>query len=174
MKAVWALLAGSVMVWTLLFIVWPWFAGSPKQPAMRTAALSNMKRLGHSLVLYSQDSDGRFPPVDRWNDVVAPVLMAEDPRVEIDRLLRLKYDDNTTLSAAMNAFLDQAKPVEDDGSTVLLVQVDSKGRNLCGGPADAWDGYGGDHKVAVGFTDGRAKQTPGRLLGQLRWRPRTK
>lgn len=174
MKAVWALLAGLVVVWTWLFMVWPWFAGSRKQPAMRAAALSNMKQLGQALVLYSQDSDGRFPPADRWNDLVAPILIAENSRVEIDRLLRLKYDEETTLSAAMNALLDLAHPIEDDGATVLLGQVDSTGRNLWGGPAGAWKGHGGEHKVAVSFTGGRVKQTPRTALGQLRWRPRTK
>lgn len=173
MKVVWALLVVIVAVWTLLYIVWPLFAGSHRPSALRTAALSNMKQLGHALVLYSQDSDGRLPPADRWNDLVAPVLKAEGPRTEIDLLLHLKYDDKTMLSAAMNGLLDRAKPFQDDGTTVLLVQVDSKGRNLWGGPADAWKGFGDDHKVAVCFTDGRAKQTPRKKLGQLQWRPRT-
>lgn len=132
-----------------------------------TAGLSYTKQVSLGLSIYVSDSNDLYPPCDTWGDAVFPYIKSTE-------LFAYRFDDHTTLSPAMNAFMDRKpQPAEQvTAQLVTLFQVVGPARNAWGGPAGAWAGYPQrNHSVAIAFADGHAWLAPRPKLFALRWRP---
>lgn len=52
-------------------ILFPVFAQA-REKARQTTCLANLKQIGLAAQMYTQDYDGRFPPANKWCDVLSP------------------------------------------------------------------------------------------------------
>jgi prepilin-type processing-associated H-X9-DG protein len=66
---------GATIALVLAVILVPVFAQA-REKARQTTCLTNLKRAGQAIALYSADYDDYLPLADRWADVTAPYLPA--------------------------------------------------------------------------------------------------
>ncbi|MDR3689613.1 MAG: DUF1559 domain-containing protein [Fimbriimonas sp.] len=77
----WIFLAVLIGVtYSVLYPIWK----SARPAAPRTVCLSNLKQLALAALMYSNDADDRFPPADRWMDVVESYRTHEDVSHDVE------------------------------------------------------------------------------------------
>ncbi|MCC6728342.1 MAG: hypothetical protein IT208_03285 [Chthonomonadales bacterium] len=126
----------------------------------RTACLSNQRRLGTALLLYSQDHDWRLPPAERcieggiwltWDALARPYLSGEPathcpanpPMGAVDPYYGYAVGTSYALNARFGGFFSQAPyPLENlelPEQTVLLAEGGAyRPRGPFGRPAGPW------------------------------------
>ena len=137
-----------------------------KGRAIRTACLSNIKQIGYAHLLYTEDHNGRFAPIE-WVPVIKP-------RLKEDRVLQcpiaVKQDGS---GYAYNRLLASVKDTDVDQpeNTALHFEVDDL---RLGATADRLSPLATkrhDETLALAFTDGHAKRVRFDRLKSVKLRP---
>ena len=106
----------AVAVGLVAAIVWPVFEKADARPR-RGGCISNLKKLGFGLLMYSNEENDRFPPRDLWAD--ATLRYAKNPDLLFDPALR-KGADKGPYAYAFNGALSGAKPPKDPMTTPMM------------------------------------------------------
>lgn len=158
----WIPIVGFMIVGSGAMILAPVFA-SARAASTYAHCLSNAKQLVVGMQIYSADWNDRFPPAEKWHDLIK----ASVPSKGLD--LKCPTADKP-FSYAMNKAMSKVSltDVEDPQSTVLLFEHWSDNPNQSGDKSS----FQTPHGVigSVGFADGAG----GRKKSddpKLRWKP---
>lgn len=140
-------------------ILFPVFSKA-RQKAQQASCMSNIKQINLSMLMYSQDHDGKLPALNKWND------FADSPRT----LICPSADSRELPSYAMNAKVDgiSLNSIKTPDEFVLIFDSEP-GRNRFGGPELLPlkpRHSGGDN---FGFADGHAKFVPNLSGRYTKW-----
>jgi prepilin-type processing-associated H-X9-DG protein len=154
----------------LLAILMPSLA-KVKQIAERTVCMTNMKQLSMSVMIYTEDYDGKFPTADQWSDLLEPYLGDTT-----NPFTSCPVETGEGFSYAFNQNLD-GLTTADVGMDVVLLFESQPGHNLTGGPellitnrhpASNRDSFGGCN---VAFVDGHIEFINAEDIENLKWKP---
>ncbi len=135
-----------------------------------------------AMLIYAEEHNGLLPPADKWGSVSTQNLQTPrllfSPQLPISDELRkelrdFKTNDPNRWELGCHYALNKAvagKSLKEQGARVLIFESDL-GWNGSGGLADAKK-FMAKHKltaIAVGFTDGTARQLTLKELKSLKW-----
>lgn len=140
--------------------------GRTRQLAQRITCSTNLSGLGKSMLVYTNDYDGKYPTAGKWCD-----LLIEKSDAAPEQFL---CPSNTTLDAqssyAFNIYL-AGRISEVHPDTVMLFETSNSGENPVGGPEIlSTQRHQGDGCNIV-FADGHVKFVKTEELPSLRWKP---
>lgn len=132
------------------------------QDAQRVSCEASLKQLAIVISAYTDESQGYFPPPDKWIDVTAP---------DFNDWCPLRPSDGPTY--AMNAKLKGllVKDVKDPSRTVMLFES-IPGKNLAGGAELFANPPRHREGNAVAFVDGHVERILPKDTGKLVWDPK--
>lgn len=132
---------------------------------MNAVAINNAKQLCVATILYCDENDGRFPPVDNWPDVLADYIRN-------DRLLSSPFDRDAGRAYAMNAQLKgrTRQQIRLPAQTVLIFEC-RFGSPPAGGPELLPEKPRGRTGYVIGFVDGHVESVRPERLNELIWEP---
>lgn len=168
--AIAALVVGSLATLSLLMGVPMLMSGRKANHHPSRSCLSNVKMLNTSLLIYAQDYDDHYLPVQAWNDAIWPytknTLLLSCPE-ESDEEKRPTYALNSRLRDTI------LNTVQAPEQTVTF--FDSvPGNNLHGGMELLPNPSRHDKVQMIGFLDGHAKAIPTDRITGLLWTPQIK
>lgn len=149
------------VVFSVFFFVWAPTCEQRYRPSRTIVCLGNLRQLGLCLYMYADEHEGRFPPAQRWCDVLAGEY---GEHKDLNKVFRCPGDPKGPCSYAMNPNADP----NGAGDVVLLFE--SK---------PGWNQYGGlelltteNHKrqgCSVLFVDGSIQFVKAEELDELKW-----
>ena len=98
-----------------------------RENARRASCQSNLKQISLGLLQYAYDYDEKFPPADKWNDVVYPYLKSE-------QIYHCPSEPSSKYGYAMNwrASRKSVKSVKNPAQTATLYDSRTLKRNAIG------------------------------------------
>ncbi|MHC4544778.1 MAG: DUF4190 domain-containing protein [Planctomycetota bacterium] len=139
---------------------------SARMQGRTTVSLTNAKQICFAMMIYCDENEGRFPPVDNWPAALAPYIGD-------GKILESPFAPNTGLAWTMNRHLDGRKlrDIKQPARTVLIFEAiigspPAGGRELTYRPL-------GRRGYVIGFLDGHAELVPPERLDDLIWIPGT-
>lgn len=136
--------------------------------AMTAVSMNKAKQLCLATILYCDENDGRFPPVDSWPDVLAPYLGNDSA------LLTSPFDPDAGRAWAMNTQLKGRTRQEiRRQSKIVLIFECRFGSPPAGGPELLPDEPRGKRDYIIGFLDGHVEYIRPERLDELIWIPGT-
>ncbi len=114
------------VVFSVFFFVWPPTCKQRHRRSRTIVCLANLKTLGLCSHMYADEHEGRFPPAQRWCDVLAGEY---GEHVDFNDVFRCPGDPKGPCSYAMNPNAD----LNGAGDVVLLFES-KPGWNQHGGP----------------------------------------
>jgi hypothetical protein len=134
MKRIW--LACCAILILLAVVLFPVFVHE-SVPSTFTQCMTNLHKLATATQTYMAEHHDRFPPVEKWNDVLRePLSQLVSSSEGIDKIFICpSASDKSQPTYAMNSRLDgiSGRDVADAAHTVLYFES-IPGRNLAGGP----------------------------------------
>ncbi len=157
-----SLLTGVILILmatvVLLLFFGPFGYRYPGSTSMKAPCMMNLRQLGLALIVYASEFDGRYPPVERWCDVLV------DRGIDAE-VFRCPGAKNGPCNYAMNPNADP----NGAGDVVLLFES-TPGWNQHGGSASLTaENHRGQH-CTVFFVDGRTVSVKTEELADLKWR----
>ncbi len=163
--------SAASIVWTMLLLLlmallMPALAHA-KVSARSIMSMNNVKQLCISLIMYSDDHDGLFPPAENWTEAIAGGY-APDP----GRMLASPFETNAGRAYAMNANLGRKKmqDIRNKARTVMLFEC-RFGSPPAGGPELLPARPRGPRGYVIGFLDGHVETVRPERLDRLIWQP---
>ena len=125
---------------------------------------SNLKQLGLAARMYANDNKDKFPPADKWCDVLLPFVGSE-------KVYKAKNDSGPgRCSFAYNAKLSNLDETRISPQTVLFFETES-GWNVSGGMELLLSSPRQPGTYVIGFADGSVQQISTSRVRTLRWEP---
>jgi hypothetical protein len=159
---------------SIIFVLFTAFLMALLMPALTCARMqaktavsqNHAKQICIAMVMYCDENDGRFPPVDNWSMVLAPYL--NDTNV----LESPFAPPHTGRAWAMNAYLNgrRLRDIKQPARTVIIFEIEpggppAGGRELLPHRPRGRRGY------VIGFLDGHVELVPPERLHNLIWIP---
>lgn len=133
--------------------------------AKDAVSMNKAKQICIAMVMYCNENDGRFPPVDNWPMVLAPYL-------NDTKILESPFAPHAGRAWAMNAYLNgrRLRDIKRPARTVLIFEIEpggppAGGRELLPHRPRGRRGY------VIGFLDGHVELVPPQRLQDLIWIP---
>ncbi len=149
------------VVFSVFFFVWTPTCKERYRPSRAIVCLGNLRQLGLCLRIYAEEHEGRYPPAQRWCDVLVGEYGEHE---DLNKVFRCPGDPKGPCSYAMNPNADP----NSDGNVVLLFE--SK---------PGWNQYGGpelltmkNHKgqgCSVSLVDSSGRFVKADEVSQLKW-----
>ncbi|MBC8066038.1 MAG: hypothetical protein H7Y17_14495 [Chlorobia bacterium] len=158
----WVPVVGLLVVGSGSAVLAPVFAGA-RAAATKSVCILNSKKLGTAMFIYMVDWDERFPPTEKWQELIQPFTAVEN------RNLRCPISD-LPFSYAMNRALSRVHlgKLEDPAKTILLFEAWSNNPNKSGGKGSFVATHG--QFGSAYFADGIAKMVIP-TDSSIRWKP---
>jgi hypothetical protein len=135
-----------------------------KSRAQTINSVSNLKQLGLAARMYANDNKDKFPPADKWCDLLLAYAGSE-------KVYKAKNDDGAgRCSFAYNAKLSGMDEAKISPQTVLFFETES-GWNVSGGQEVLLSQPRTPGTYVVGFADGSVQQVSSARMATLRWDP---
>ncbi|HEY3297457.1 MAG TPA: DUF4190 domain-containing protein [Armatimonadota bacterium] len=145
-------------------IVFPAFAKA-RESARLTSCLSNVKQISLALMMYTEDYDQNFPPVETWQDALQPYMPSKS-------ILVCPSDKSGGPSYGLNAGLkDVLRSNMPDRESVVIVFESKPGKNRFGGRELLPYPLRHQRGSNFGFGDGHVKWMIESTLNTLNWNP---
>jgi len=137
-----------------------------KTRAQDIQCMNHVKQINIALIMYANDNNDRFPPAEKWCDLLRPytggsTLMFQCP---VEPGGRCAFSYNASL--ANQKLSDIHLPMR-----TVLVFSSANGWNLSGGPEMARAHKHGARTVTVGFADGHVERKQVEQMQSLQWEP---
>ena len=145
----------------LAAILFPVFAQA-RLAAKRTAAISNLKQISTSAIMYSADNDGHFPIAEHWESQLQKYVGGESVYYDPSS------DEPKVKAFAMNSSASMAKSdwIEDPINFAMFFTTALQ-RPSAQGQLESVRINGG--RGLIGFADGSVKATTNETLPSLIW-----
>ena len=155
-------LIAQFIIWVCASIVYPVLQGARKASEASTC-ISNLRSLGTAMEIYMTDFDDRFPPGDRWEDLLSKYLGANNESLNCP-LAQTRYG----YAMNRNMALMPADKIEDPESIILLFEVESSIPNPCG--ASESEVFRHNETCNVFLVTGLARRTTKAGMLKLKWK----
>ena len=135
-----------------------------KSRAQTINSVSNLKQLGLAARMYANDNKDKYPPADKWCDVLLSYAGS-------DKVYKAKNDSGSgRCSFAYNAKLSGMDEAKISPQTVLFFEAES-GWNVSGGQELLLSQPRQSGTYVIGFADGSVQQVSASRVRTLRWEP---
>jgi hypothetical protein len=159
-----ALLAPTVGIVAMAAAVALPAVAKAKSRAQSINNVNSLKQLGLAARMYSNDNKDKFPPADKWCDVLLAYAGS-------DKVYKAKNDASPgRCSFAYNAKLSGMDEARISPQTVLFFEAES-GWNVSGGLELLLSQPRQPGTYVIGFADGSVQQIPVARVRTLRWEP---
>lgn len=149
------------VVFSVFFFVWTPTCKERYRPSRTIVCLGNLRQLGLCLRMYADEHEGRYPPAERWCDV----LVAEyGEHKDFNDVFRCPGDREGPCSYAMNPNADP----NGAGDVVLLFES-KPGWNQHGGPELLTTENHKGQGCSVSFVDVSGRFVKADEVAQLKW-----
>ncbi|MDY0356493.1 MAG: hypothetical protein RBR19_11480 [Sedimentisphaerales bacterium] len=149
------------VVFSVFFFVWTPTCKERYRPSRAIVCLGNLKTLSLFLHMYAVEHEGRYPPAERWCDVLVGEYGEHE---DLNKVFRCPGDPKGPCSYAMNPNAD----LNGAGDVVLLFESKL-----------GWNQFGGselltteNHKgqgCSVLFVDGSIQFVKAKEVDELKW-----
>jgi len=134
-----------------------------KSRAQQISCMNNVKQLNLALIMYAQDNQGKFPPADRWCDLIKQYTAGSTAA------FHCRSEPGSDCSYAYNAALANVNTADLKNPTqTVLVFSSDPGWNKSGGLQTARPHHHGN-VIMAGFADGHAETTRESRLSTANW-----
>jgi len=136
-----------------------------KDQGKSIVSMSNVKQLCLGMLMYCDENEGNFPPVDTWHEAMWTFYRDET-------LLTSSHNPSAGRAYAMNAYLSGRRRKEIRQPTKTVLFFESRfGSPPGGGPDLLPDKPRGLRGYVMGFVDGHAELVRPERLDELIWKP---
>ncbi len=148
----------------MMAILMPALAGARMQ-AKTAVSLNQARQICLAMMMYCEENEGRFPPVDNWTAALTPYIGDK-------KILESPFAPHTGLAWAMNRHLDGRKlnDIRRPAQTVLFFEA-RIGGPPAGGKEILPNRPRGRRGYVIGFLDGHVELMPPERLQDLVWIP---
>ncbi len=138
-------------------IMYPVFQGA-REASTRTSCFTNMAMLGKAIAIYAGDSDGRFPPTNKWRTLIEQGYVMPGLRCK-SSTAPWTYAMNDQVSSKNSSEIGETYGV------VLLFEAEAYEPDAAGGSEGFVERHFGTGVVC--FCDGHAKSMTRMMLTQV-------
>ena len=149
------------VVFSVFFFVWAPTCKVRYRPSRAIVCLGNLKTLGLFLHMYAVEHEGRYPPAERWCDVLVGEYGEHE---DLNKVFRCPGDPKGPCSYAMNPNADP----NGAGDVVLLFES-KPGWNQHGGPELLTMENHKGQRCSVSFVDWSGRLVKAEELDELKW-----
>ena len=177
-------IAGIVVPAVVMFLILPIMLailmpamGKARGTAKRVVCLSNMRQLAIATILYSEESDGLFPPTENWCDLMMPYVgESDDLQMQnagiLPSIFQCPEAEGVMCAYAMNENLSDFRQtgLSNVSQIVILFEADL-GRNGVGGMDDVALRHD-QHRQSgcnIAFVDGHTEFVTEDRIADLQW-----
>lgn len=149
------------VVFSVFFFLWTPTCKERYRPSRAIVCLRNLKTLSLCLYMYADEHEGRFPPAQRWCDVLAGEY---GEHVDFNDVFRCPGDPKGPCSYAMNPNVDP------NGAGDIVLLFESKpGWNQSGGPELLTMKNHKGQGCSVSFVDSSVRFVKADEVAELKW-----
>lgn len=149
------------VVFSVFFFVWAPTCKQRYRPSHAIVCLKNLRTLGVYLTMYAEAHEGRYPPAQRWCDVLVGEYGEHE---DLNKVFRCPGDPKGPCSYAMNPNADP----NGDYNVVLLFES-KPGWNQHGGPELLTMENHKGQRCSVSSVDCSVRFVKAEELGELKW-----
>jgi hypothetical protein len=142
-------------------ILFPVFSQA-REAAKRTESIENIKTLGTAVMIYIADYDDVYPPAERWETLITPILSDPDALVAPQATQPVAYAFNSGLA------LVEAPSLPNANTTPMIFESNVAGPNAWGSSNSI---YVRSRKVILGFADTSARAVDESMVATFTWNP---